>query len=84
MEFTFLLYKEHIFYKEVAPNLFGVRNYLENLIKNHGLSPRKMLMTGHRMLDASQGIHRPLRYSSVEYSHESQCLGGWMVSCTSV
>lgn len=33
MEFPFLLYKEHILCKEVAPNLFGVRNYLENLIK---------------------------------------------------
>lgn len=61
MEFTSLLFKEHVFCREVAPTLFGVRNYLENLIKYHDLSPRKMLMTGHRMLDVSQGVHRTLR-----------------------
>lgn len=60
-EFTFLLYKEHIFCREVAPDLFGIRNYLGNLIKYHGLSPNKMLVTGHRMLGVSRGIHRPLR-----------------------
>lgn len=40
-----------------------------------------MLVTEHGVLDVSQGVHGPLRYSSVESSPESKRLGGWMALC---